>query len=140
MCLYSFHFFMFFSTKLFKLWKKDQCISRKVTKNVKIWNKNMYMGKIDHLFTPWYKDKNLINSINFHPTWACTNDWFTNFLTYWTSLVLSLKSPRPMLAHAPWKVRLFTAQLPLMSQGRWNWSQSNTKLNFSTVIRRTRIV
>lgn len=68
--------------------KGDQCISRKVTKNVKIWNKNMYMKKIDHLFTPWYKDKNLINSINFHPTWACTNDWFTNFLTYWTIDIL----------------------------------------------------
>lgn len=87
MCLCSFpFFFMYFSTKLFysNYEKRTNAFLEKWQKMSKFEEKNMYMKKIDHLFTPWYKDKNLINSINFHPTWACTNDWFTNFLTYWT--------------------------------------------------------
>lgn len=52
-------------------------------KNVKIWNKNMYMKKIDYLFIFWYKDKNLINFINFYLIWVCINDWFMNFFIYW---------------------------------------------------------
>lgn len=43
----------------------------------------MYMKKIGYLFIFWYKDKNLINFINFYLIWVCINDWFMNFFIYW---------------------------------------------------------